>query len=166
MENNKQIEKAAALDRIVNYETHISSMNNDQLIAILNSLENFEEVAAALTELSIKDKEKAVPFCAKILEENLGDEFLQAVAFNLLYECDHEKAMEIVNKNVLSAPAALLGAIMDSLSSDSLQPFGQSLSSGLLNSIVERYLELSDADKKRILENFEWFEESYENKLL
>lgn len=166
MDNSKQIEKAEALDRIVNYETHISRMNIDSLIAIINSLESLEEAAAALTELSIKDKEKAKPFCAKILEENLGDEFLQAVAFHLLYECDHEKAMEIVNKHVVSAPAALLGAILDSLSADSLQPFGQSLSSGLLNSIVERYLELSDADQKRILENYEWFQESYESKLL
>ncbi|MBP1996724.1 hypothetical protein [Paenibacillus eucommiae] len=166
MENNKQIDKATALDRIVNYEAYISSMNHDQLIAIVNSLENFEEVATALTELSIRDKEKASPFCYKILEENLGDEFLQAVAFNLLYEGDHEKAMEIVNKNILSAPAAVLGAIMDNISTDSLQPFGKSLSSEFLNSIVDRYLELSDADKKRILENYEWFQESYKNKLL
>lgn len=96
----------------------------------------------------------------------MGDEFLQAVAFNLLYEGDQEKAMEIINKNVSSAPAALLGAIMDNLSTDSLQPLGQTLSSGLLNSIVDRYLELSNADKKRILENYEWFQESYEDKLL
>ncbi|MEK3722644.1 hypothetical protein [Paenibacillus sp. FSL H8-0034] len=166
MENKEQIAKAAALDRIVNYETYISSMNNAQLIAIVISLENYGEAASALTELSIRDKEKATPFCSKILEENLGDEFLQAVAFNLLYEGDQEKAMEIINKNVSSAPAALLGAIMDNLSTDSLQPLGQTLSSGLLNSIVDRYLELSNADKKRILENYEWFQESYEDKLL
>ncbi|WP_028549579.1 hypothetical protein [Paenibacillus sp. UNC451MF] len=166
MEDNKKIADATALDKIVNYDTYIPNMNNDQLIAIVNSLENFDEVATTLTELSIRDKDKAIPFCSKILEENLGDEFLQAVAFNLLYEGDHEKAMEIVNKNVLSAPAALLGAIMDNLSTDSLQPFGQSLSSGVLTSIIDRYLELSDADKKRIHENYEWFQESYEDKLV
>ncbi|WP_054024438.1 hypothetical protein [Bacillus sp. FJAT-28004] len=165
MENDKEIAKATALDRIVNYEIYISSMNNDQLIAIVNSLEDFEEVVTALTELSIRDMGKATPFCAKILEEHLGDEFLQAVAFNLLYEGDHEQAMKIVNKNVLSAPAALLGAIMDNLSTDSLQPFGKSLSSGFLHSIVDRYSELSDADKILILENYEWFQESYEDKL-
>lgn len=52
------------------------------------------------------------------------------------------------------------------MSTDSLQPFGKSLSSEFLNSIVDRYSELSDADKKRILENYEWFQESYEDKLL
>jgi hypothetical protein len=166
MENKKQAEKAAALDRIVNYETYISNMDTDQLIAILNSLDNVEEVTTALTELSIKDKEKASPFCSKILEENLGDAYLQAVAFNLLYEDDPAKAVEIVNKQVGSAPAALLGAIMDSLSADSLQPQGQSFSSEMLKSIVDRYLDLSDADKERILDNYEWFQESYQSKLL
>lgn len=96
MENDKEIAKATALDRIVNYESYISSINHDQLIAIVNSLEDYKKVAAALTELSIRDKEKATPFCYKILEENLGDEFLQAVTFHLLYEGDPEKAMEIV----------------------------------------------------------------------
>lgn len=43
MENKEQIAKAAALDRIVNYETYISSMNNAQLIAIVISLENYGE---------------------------------------------------------------------------------------------------------------------------
>ncbi|MFD0678038.1 MULTISPECIES: hypothetical protein [unclassified Paenibacillus] len=166
MDNNDQLAKATALDRIVNYETYISSMKNDELIAIINHLENFEEVATALTELSIRAKETAAPFCSKILEENLGDEFLQAVSFNLLYEGDQEEAMVIVNKIVSHAPAALLGAIMDNLSTDSLQPVGKSLSTQFLKTIVDRYLELSDADKTRIQENYEWLQESYEDKLL
>lgn len=159
-------EKAKALDRTINHETYIASMNNDELIAVINSLENFDEVTTALTELSIRDKELAGPLCLKILEENLGDQFLQAVAFNLLYEIDNEKAKEIIIKKLIVAPTALLGAIMDNLSADSLQPFGESLSLEFLNAIVRRYLELSDADKTRILENYEWFKESYEDKLI
>ncbi len=54
---------------------------------------------------------------------------------------------------------------MDNLSTDSLQPFGESLSSEFLNAIVRRYLELSDVDKARIHENYEWFKESFEDKL-
>jgi len=122
-------------------------MNIDELIAVINSLENFDEVTTAMTELSIRDKELAGPLCINMLEENLGDEFLQAVAFNLLYEFDNQKAKEILTKKLIGAPTALLGAIMDNLSADSLQPFGESLSSEFLNRIVKRYLELSDADK-------------------
>ena len=55
---------------------------------------------------------------------------------------------------------------MDNLSADSLQPFGESLSSEFLYAIVRRYLELSDADKTRIRENYEWFKESYEEKIM
>lgn len=158
-------EIAKALDRTVNYETYIANMNNAELISVIIRLENFDEVTSALTELFIRNKEIVEPYCLKILEEDLGDEFLQAVAFNLLYEVDHEKANEMINKKLEGAPAAVLGAIMDKLSVDSLQPFGESLSSDFLKSIVGRYLELCDDDKKRILENYEWFKESYEDKL-
>ncbi|SDS42341.1 hypothetical protein SAMN05444162_1446 [Paenibacillaceae bacterium GAS479] len=166
MENKEQLAKATALDRIVNYETYIPSMNNNELIAIINSLESDEEVAAALTELSIRDTKTAAPLCSKIVAENLGDEFLQAVAFNLLYEGDFEEAILIIAKRVAHAPATLLGAMMDSLSEDSLQPVGKSLSPAFLHSIAARYLELSDEDKERIVENYEWFQESFEDKLL
>lgn len=165
MENKERLAKATALDRIVNYETYISSMNNDELIAIIIRLESDEEAASALTELSIRDGEAAAYYCMKMLDENLGDDFLQAVAFSLLYECIPEQAMLIINKRVAHAPAALLGAMMDNLSADSLQPVGQSLSPAFLRSIKDRYSGLSDEDKERILDNYEWFKNSYGDKL-
>ncbi|MEF2967766.1 hypothetical protein V3851_18195 [Paenibacillus sp. M1] len=91
-------DKAKALDRTINHETYIARMNNDELIAVINRLEDFDEVTTALTELSIRDKELAGPPCLKILEESLGDEFLQAVAFHLLYEFDNEKAKRVITK--------------------------------------------------------------------
>ncbi|GIO91378.1 hypothetical protein [Paenibacillus lactis] len=139
-------------------------MNNAELITIITNLDNLDEVTTALTELSIREKEVALPYCLKILEEDLGDEFLQAVAFNLLYEGDHEKAKEIITRKLTNASTVLIGAIMDNLSTDSLQPFGESLSTEFLNAILERYLDLSDADKERIHDNYEWFKVSFEKK--
>jgi len=161
--DNKDL--ANALDRSANYEAYIASMNNAELITIITNLNNLDEVTTALTELSIREKEVALPYCLKILEEDLGDEFLQAVAFNLLYEGDHEKAKEIITRKLTNASTALIGAIMDNLSTDSLQPFGESLSTEFLNAILERYLDLSDADKERIHDNYEWFKVSFEKKL-
>lgn len=95
MDRNDEI--ARVLDRNVNPEMYITSMKNDELSMIINDLENFEEVSIALTELSIRNKELVLPHCLKLLEGNFGDEFLQAVAFNLLYESDYGKAMAVVN---------------------------------------------------------------------
>lgn len=142
------------------------SASNDELIAIIHLLEDLDTVTNALTELSIKDQDLAGPQCLKILEEDLGDEFLQAVAFHLYYELDNEKAKEIIIRKLKGAPPSLLGAIMESLSADSLQPFGEALSSEFLSAVVGRYLELSDDDKTRIRESYEWFRESYANKLI
>lgn len=156
---------AKALDRSINYETYIQKMNVEELIGLIDSLENLDEVTTALTELAIRDKELAKFHSLKILESDMGDEFLQAMAFNLLYEADNEKAKETANSKLTKAPAALLGAIMDSLASDSLQPFGKSLSPSFLKTIQQRYLELTDSEKKRISENYDWFKESFEEKL-
>lgn len=163
MENLDELAKA--LDRTANPEQYISGMQNDELMAILNAMENLDEVTIALTELSIRDAKIVSPYCLRILEENLGDEFLQAVAFHLLYDSDQEKALNIVNQKLRNIPAAWLGAIMDSLSTDRLQPLGESFTSGFLKSIEGRYREFNDTDKKRILENYEWFKESYEERL-
>ncbi|PYE42104.1 hypothetical protein HUB98_07195 [Paenibacillus barcinonensis] len=161
--DNKDLE--SALDRLDIEGKNIENMNNAEIIAIITDLVDLDEVTTALTELSIRDKEVAVPHCLKILKEDLGDEFLQAVAFNLLYEVDQEKAKEIISQKLTNSSTALIGAIMDNLSTDSLQPFGESLSSEFLNAILERYFELSDAEKERIHDNYEWFKESFVKKL-
>ncbi|NUU78027.1 hypothetical protein [Paenibacillus xylanilyticus] len=87
------------------------------------------------------------------------------MAFNLLYEVDNEKAWQIVNSKLTNASAALLGAIMDSLASDSLQRFRRSLPSTFLKTVQLRYLELTDSEKKLISEHYDWFKESFEEKL-
>ncbi|RIX60099.1 hypothetical protein D3P08_00455 [Paenibacillus nanensis] len=148
-----------------NHKTYIESVNNDELIVIIHQLEDLDAVTTALTELSIRDQELVVPQCLRILEEDLGDEFLQAVAFHLYYELDNEKAKEIIIRKLKGASPALLGAIMESLSADSLQPFGKALSFEFLSAVVGRYLTLSEDDKTRIRDSYEWFKESYANKL-
>ncbi|KOP64835.1 hypothetical protein AMS62_05925 [Bacillus sp. FJAT-18019] len=62
-------ELANALDRSENYETYIASMNNACLITIITKLDNLDEVTTALTELSIREKEAAVPYALKYLKK-------------------------------------------------------------------------------------------------
>ncbi|NUU78028.1 hypothetical protein [Paenibacillus xylanilyticus] len=55
-------EMVKALDRSINYETYIQKMNVNELIGIIDSLENLDEVTTALTELAIRDKGLAKNF--------------------------------------------------------------------------------------------------------
>ncbi len=169
MDNGKNInineKEAEILDRMVNHEPYLKKMSNEELIDIFNKFENYDEVSTALTELSIRDKYVIIPLCQKIFTENLGDEFLQAVAFNLLYDGDREKAIKMVDTIVEQVPAIVLGSIMDNLSTDSLQEFGRTLSIKILQSIVNRYIDLSETEKEKVSENWKWFKESYQDKL-
>lgn len=154
-----------SIERVINPETFIQNMPTSDLIELIKSLENYEEVSYALTELSQRDKTSLISLCQNILLSDLGDEYLQAIVFNLLYNSDSEKALEVVNVKLDSVSISVLGEIFDNLATDSLQPIGISLSPDFLRSIVNRYLEFNDAEKKRIFENYEWFKESYEEKL-
>lgn len=141
-------------------------MDNEGLISVITGLEDMEEVTNALTELAIRDREIVGPYCLAILEEDWGDEYLQAVAFHLLCEADDEKAKTLLTQKLLSAPAALLGEIMDKLSVDRFQPYGESLSADFLQSVAGRFSELGEDGQTRIRKNYEWFKESYKDKLL
>ncbi|WP_355323471.1 hypothetical protein [Paenibacillus jiagnxiensis] len=154
-----------SLDRLIDYEIYIKNLSTNDLVELIKRLENYEEVSSALTELSQRDKTILIPLCHNILRADLGDEYLQAIAFNLLYTSDREKAMEVIKAKLESVSSSVLGEIFDNLSADSLQPFGISLSSEFLQSLADRYLDFSDDDKKRIHENYEWFKESYKDKL-
>ncbi|MGZ7440992.1 hypothetical protein [Paenibacillus sp. TH7-28] len=63
----KVLEKCSSFDRTVNPELYITSMNNDELITIVNGLEDFEEVSFALTELSIRDTKIVSLYCWEIM---------------------------------------------------------------------------------------------------
>ncbi|MFB5681416.1 hypothetical protein ACE3NQ_10885 [Paenibacillus terreus] len=154
-----------SLDRLIDYGIYIKNLSTSDLVELIKRLENYEEVSSALTELSQRDKTILIPLCHNILQAELGDEYLQAIAFNLLYTSDREKAMEWVKVKLESVFTSVLGEIFDNLSTDSLQPFGLSLSSEFLQSLADRYFDFSDDDKKRIYENYEWFKESYKDKL-
>lgn len=149
----------------INYEEYVKNVSNDELIDTIEKMGDYERVTIALTELAIRDNSISSPLCCKIVGESLGDEYLQAVAFNLLYEFDGNKAVELVNNKLDQVSVALLGAIMDNLSMDSLQQFGKELSTEFLRSVQNRYLNLPDNDKKRINENYEWFIQSYSDRL-
>lgn len=157
---------AEILDRIVNNESFLKRMPDNELIKIAKSLEDYDEASNALTLLSIMGNKAVIPLCRKILLENLGDQFLQAISINLLYESNCEEAVEIIRSNIEQVSASVLGAIMDNLSVDSLQQFGKTISPEIIQSVQKRYKELSDSERERISDNYEWFKKSYSDKIM
>lgn len=165
MENREQF--LSVLDRDSDSEFYFNNLTEEQLLEIIRSMNDFDDVGSALTELSARGLQKdLVEQSSKILEKNLGDEFLQATAFNLLYTKNAEQAVKIVKLRNSDLSPSLLGEIMNSLASNSAQPFENSLSREFLHSIADIYSDLDNEDKNRISDDYEYFKEKYKSKLL
>lgn len=163
--DKRSIDIASAVDRIVNFEHYIGRMTEHELAEIVLRMENEEEATCALTELSSRNSAVVSSLSHTILAESLGDEYVQAMALHLLYNGDREKAMLFINDMPEEVPAAVLGTIMDCLSADSLQPFGRHLPRELLLSVAGRYDGLSETERQRIADHYEWFAASYSERL-
>ncbi|WP_410770432.1 hypothetical protein [Fontibacillus sp. BL9] len=92
---NKKLAKA--LDSAENYETYIASMNNDELIAIITNLENFDEVTTTLTELSIRDEKIVGLYCLEILENDLGMSFFKRLPLICFMESTKKEQKKLLN---------------------------------------------------------------------
>lgn len=163
METSEQ--NLTVLDRDADPEFYFKNLTDDELRNIVEDLNDFDDVSSALTELSARDKkDEVIKFSDKILEENLGDEFLQESAFNLLYATDAEKGVKIIGLRTPDASPALLAEMMNSLASNSLQPFENSLPNSLFKSIVDRFSNFDGEDQERIYDDYEYFIEKYKDK--
>ena len=164
MEINRQ--ELTVLDRDSDPTFYFKNLTDDKLVKTVENLEDYDDVSSALTELSVRNRnDEVTKHTFKILRENLGDEFLQATAFNLLYDNDVQKAVRIVEIRNSDALSSLLGEIMNSLASNSLQPFESSLSKEFLKSIVSRFSDFDSESQENIYDDYEYFVENYKNKL-
>jgi hypothetical protein len=155
------------IDRDADSEFYFTHLSDDELLDIVNKMEDFEDVSNSLTELSKRNHDEIVAQQSfKILEDNLGDQYLQAEAFGLLYNRNKEKALKIINKRLSNVSVSLLKEMISNLAMDSSQPFGKSLPPEFLESIVRRYSNLSVDDKDSMFEDYELFKENFKNKLL
>lgn len=163
METNQQ--NLTVLDRDADPEFYFKNLTDEDLINIVENLNDFDDVSSALTELSSRNKQdEVVKFSDRILRENSGDEFLQASAFNLLYTIDAEKAVKIIELRIADASPALLAEMMNSLASNSLQPFENSLPNYLFKLLADKFSNFDSEDQERIRDDFEYFTENYKNK--
>ncbi|MBA4538505.1 hypothetical protein H1Z61_15545 [Bacillus aquiflavi] len=149
------------VDRLVNFEDYAERMSDGELINIVEKMENYDEVGTALSELSIREHKCASKLCNNIIENRLGDKYLQATAMSLLFSSDKDKALELTKKYLDIFPSVVLGEIMDGLSMESNRKFGKLIEKETLKLINEKYHGLDNEEKKGIETNYEWFTKSY-----
>jgi hypothetical protein len=149
----------------IDFSEYVKKLDTYKLIEIIEALEDYEEVSAALTELSARDKNRMLELGNNILSKELGDKYLQGFTFSLVYGCEPKKALEIIGQKIDKVDPIMLRDIMDELATDCFQDIAKEIPDKLLMEIKDRYMKLTKDSKEYISEEYERFERAYKDRL-
>lgn len=138
-----------------------------ELIRTVECLEDYEEASAALIEI----KQRTPAICANlafhILDKALGDRYLQAFAFGMLYSTDRNRAFSWMRQHASNCDAYVFGSILTSIGIDAgLLEEVPELSEmvRMLRHVIAARTSDPSADRERWKEGLGWFERGYREK--
>lgn len=136
--------------------------NREEILEdMLNSLENYEEAAEALSEFMHLNPSKAKAISLEILEHRKGDVYLRASAFDKLYALDRLLAYNYTLGSDDSMDIYLLGVIINNVTCDSPLQSEDSTITSFVKLLKQRISRLSMNDVSKIKEELDWFQQTY-----
>jgi hypothetical protein len=144
----------------------VKELSDTGLKMLISDIIDIEEVPNALYELYDRNKSSAMVLAENILNNNLGDEYLQGAVIGFVFDIDKQYVVSFVENNLAELNSYVFGCILDCFSVESMQPFGQSLTRGFLKNLFQRYQRYSDEEQARISDKFDWFKSSYKEMLI
>ncbi|RFZ79264.1 hypothetical protein DS742_08530 [Lacrimispora amygdalina] len=139
---------------------YIKRLETSKLIEIIQDIFGFEETSAALLELYNRDINKTLELGIDILENNKGDDYLQATVFDIIYDINPMKTLGCIYKRKADIGVVLLGDIMSEVSIDIYKKTNIQIPDELLNLLLERYHNLDEFEQNKIIDYFTEFEEN------
>lgn len=135
--------------------------SQEQLIEIVRSLSDFEEVSEALLQLSNQNPSVAIDLSFNILNDGKGDVFLQAFSLDILYDLDRPKALNFIRTNCEKIELYLLGEMLSLVTMDS-SFIKEDKDLCEVVGTLKRAISLREGeDMHEISENLEWFKDSF-----
>jgi hypothetical protein len=136
---------------------YIKKLETCKLIEIVQDICGFEESSAALLELYNRDIDKTFELGIDILENNKGDDYLQATVFDIIYDNNPKKTLDCILKRKADIGVILLGDIMSEVSIEYFKEKNIEVSDDLLHLLLKRYYNLSKYEQNKILDNYTEF---------
>jgi len=140
-----------------NYE-YLNELKDDELIKIINEMIDFDEVIEAFSILEDRDSDKALELGIRIIENDEGDEFLQATIWDFMF---YDYKMEMVNavdkrKNIIGK--YLLNSIIIKLTDNKLE-----ISSNFIKKLLDTYESINLNERKNMDCNYNEFIKVYQD---
>jgi hypothetical protein len=136
-------------------------MNENQLIEIVQSFEDYRATADALTHLWEHKSNVCEQLTLDILVKKRGDPQLQATAFNILYSVNINQALSFATTNLSQVHPYLLGAILEQLAEDVAIVNEKDNLREVVHK-VKAFLDEKGANEMKLIEDsIQWFKETF-----
>jgi len=140
-----------------NYE-YLNELKDDELVKIIDGMLDFDEVIEAFIILKHRNLDKAIKLGLRIIENDEGDEFLQATIWDFMF---YDYKMEMVNavdkrKNIIGKD--LLNSIIIELTDNKLE-----ISSNFIKKLLDTYESINPDERENMYCNYNEFIKVYQD---
>lgn len=136
---------------------YIRDKSTEELINIIEKKIDMDVTVEAMIELSDRDERKTLELGIKLLKNNEGDTYFQAMIFDIIYSFDYCKVLECLIGRKDNIEAYLIGHIMEIMAIRG----EKEVHSGYINYIIKQYCLLDANEKNKIAEQYNDFVDEF-----
>lgn len=136
---------------------YIRDKSTEELITIIEKKLDMDVTVEAMIELSDRDERKTLELGIKLLKNNEGDTYFQAMIFDIIYSFDYCKVLECLIGRNDNIEGYLIGHIMEIMAIRG----EKDLHSGYINYIIKQYCSLDANEKNKIAEQYNDFVDEF-----
>lgn len=122
--------------------TYIKNLKVNELIDIVSNIWGFEEASEALLQLEKENPQKALELGIEILENDKGDDYLQASVWDIIFNLDPETVINSLKKRKEKLGKVLLYDVLKELNSGFYLNEIRDLPETVINRIINDYNDL------------------------
>lgn len=139
---------------------YIKYLKTSDLVDIISNIWGFEETSAAMLELERRDPQKALRLGMEILENNKGDDYLQASVWDFIFSIDPENVLNCLDKRKEKLGKVLLYDMLKELNSKFYIKDLKCLPKTIVKKIFQAYNEFIEEEDSELKEEFIEFSNS------
>ena len=133
---------------------YIKYLKTDELVDIISNIWGFEETSGTLLELERRDLQKALHLGMEILENNKGDDYLQASVWDFIFSIDPENVLNCLDKRKEKLGKVLLYDILQELNGKFYIKDIKCLPKTIIRKIFQAYNEFVEEEDSELKKEF------------
>ena len=123
---------------------YIKDLSTDELTKIISNILGFEETDEALFQLEKREPQKALELGIEILEEDKGDDYLQASVWVIIFRLNPEQVLNAVSRRTQSLGKELLYDMLRELNRGFYIKYTRHLPETIIHKILRAYAALPE----------------------